>query len=188
MGAKLGTAPVLAAWLDYCCPFSAKAFKTITEEVVPAYGDKLTFVMYHCPQPWHPQGTLLHEAAFAVARVSGEETFWKFSTALMAEQVRFFDINTIDKSRSQIYAELVELAGTVGADTAAMAPLLTINTDGGAKNGGSFVLQDIKFHVKLARQNGIHVTPTTMLNGMVCDTSSGWSLEEWKAFLDSHLA
>jgi hypothetical protein len=31
------------------------------------------------------------------------------------------------------------------------------------------------------------VSPTTTLNGMVCDTSSGWSLDQWKEFLDPHV-
>ena len=37
------------------------------------------------------------------------------------------------------------------------------------------------------RQTGIHVSPTTTLNGMVCDTSSSWDLEQWRAFLDPHV-
>ena len=41
--------------------------------------------------------------------------------------------------------------------------------------------------MKLGRQTGIHVSPTTTLNGMVCDTSSSWDLEQWRAFLDPHV-
>ena len=47
--------------------------------------------------------------------------------------------------------------------------------------------QTLKFHVKLGRQFGVHVSPTATLNGMVCDTSSGWGLDEWRAFLDPHV-
>ena len=52
---------------------------------------------------------------------------------------------------------------------------------------GNACTQELKFHVKLGRQTGIHVSPTTVLNGMVCDTSSGWGLEQWKEFLDPHV-
>jgi hypothetical protein len=32
------------------------------------------------------------------------------------------------------------------------------------------------------------VTPTCSINGIVCDTSSGWGLAEWKQMLDPLLA
>jgi len=44
--------------------------------------------------------------------------------------------------------------------------------------------QPLKFHTKFARQNGIHVTPTTMINGLIFDSSSSWGLSEWKEVLD----
>jgi hypothetical protein len=34
---------------------------------------------------------------------TGEEAFWKFSALLMDEQEQFFDVNTYDLSRRQIY-------------------------------------------------------------------------------------
>ena len=47
--------------------------------------------------------------------------------------------------------------------------------------------QDLKFHIKFSRQNGIHVSPTTTLNGLVFDSSSSWGLEEWRDVLDPYL-
>jgi len=47
--------------------------------------------------------------------------------------------------------------------------------------------QHMKYHIKFARQNGIHVSPTTTLNGLVFDSSSSWGLEEWKECLDPYL-
>ena len=32
-------------------------------------------------------------------------------------------------------------------------------------------------------QMGMHVSPTTTLNGIVYDTSSGWTLDQWKELL-----
>jgi hypothetical protein len=34
---------------------------------------------------------------------TGEEAFWKFSALLMDEQEQFFDVNTYELSRRQIY-------------------------------------------------------------------------------------
>merc|ERR1712023_413515 len=44
--------------------------------------------------------------------------------------------------------------------------------------------QQIKFYVKHHRQRSVHVTPTCAVNGLLCDTSSGWTLAEWCAFVD----
>ena len=64
-------APVtLSAWLDYACPFSAKLFKTVTTQVLPHYGDKV-LVFYHHLQRWHPQSSMLHEAAIGVYDLGG---------------------------------------------------------------------------------------------------------------------
>ena len=63
-----------------------------------------------------------------------------------------------------------------------------LNKETKDKNGGTLVTQKLKFHVKLGRQLGIHVSPTCCLNGLICDTSSGWTLEEWTAFLDPHVS
>ena len=35
--------------------------------------------------------------------VTGEEAFWKFSAVLMDEQATFFDVNTYELTRRQIY-------------------------------------------------------------------------------------
>ena len=182
-------APVtLTAWLDYACPFSAKLFKTVTTQVIPHYGDKVRFVFYHQPQPWHPQSTMLHEAGVGVYNLGGVDAFWKFSAALFDTATDFYDANTYDKSRSQIYEELAALAqsaaGVPKADL--LAKLRRIEKEG-ELNTGNECTQDLKFFVKLGRQTGIHVSPTTTLNGMVCDTSSGWSLDQWKEFLDPHV-
>ena len=54
----------------------------------------------------------------------------------------------------------------------------------GQRNPGTLVTNELKLQVKFGRQMGVHVSPTTTWNGLVCDTSSGWSADEWAAFLD----
>ena len=102
----------VGAWLDYACPFSAKFHETFVEKVLPHHGDDVRLLVYHQVQPWHPQSTMLHEAAIAVADVGGNDAFWKFSSALYATQTDFFDANAWGKSRAQIYDELAALAET----------------------------------------------------------------------------
>ena len=180
----------LAAWLDYACPFSAEAFNTLVNEVGPHYGKDVKIVLYHQVQPWHPQSTMLHEAAVAVHQLKGDSAFYTFSTALMAKQTNFFDANTYDKSRIDVYKELAKLAADSVeglSEELVMEKLNRVVATDGSLNTGNATTQEIKFHVKLGRQTGIHVSPTTTLNGMVCDTSSGWTLEQWKEFLGPHV-
>eukprot|EP00041_Stephanoeca_diplocostata_P008976 m.135610 g.135610 ORF g.135610 m.135610 type:complete len:186 (-) comp17557_c0_seq5:408-965(-) len=105
------TAPIeLQAYLDYACPFCAKIFKTLYQEVIPHYGDNIQFVFKHQVQPWHPQSALMHEAGLAVKQIADTETFFKFSEKLFADQTQFFDANVWNKSRDTITKELIQLA------------------------------------------------------------------------------
>lgn len=178
----------LGVWLDYACPFSAKAYKALVEQVGPHYGKELKVVFYHQVQPWHPQSTMLHEAAIAVHQLGGDTAFYKFSSALMDAQKDFFDANVWDKSRADLYKVLATLASSSAgvAEEDVLAKLARV-VEEGSLNTGNACTQELKFHVKLSRQTGIHVSPTTTLNGMVCDTSSSWDLEQWRAFLDPHV-
>ena len=80
---------------------------------------KVCFVFQNVPQPWHPQTVYLHEVSLLVKKHS-PAAFAKFVRAVYKEFAggfgRFFDEDTYEKSRKEIYAELVELAGGVGAD------------------------------------------------------------------------
>jgi hypothetical protein len=91
----------------------------------------------------------------------------------------------------EIYEELA-LLGSLSVDGLReediMSKLERVVATDGSLNTGNATTRDLKFHVKLARQNGIHVSPTTTLNGMVCDTDSSWTLGQWETFLDPHVA
>lgn len=41
------------------CPFCKKFYDTFTEQVLPHYGDRLKFVVYHQVQPWQGSVTLV---------------------------------------------------------------------------------------------------------------------------------
>jgi protein-disulfide isomerase len=50
-------------------------------------------------------------------------------------------------------------------------------------------VQLIKWEQKYGRQNGIHASPTFLVNGLVVgQASSGWTLEQWRELLDPLLA
>eukprot|EP00966_Prymnesium_polylepis_P229943 5320676-Prymnesium_polylepis.1 len=76
----------------------------------------VTFVIQQVVQPWHPQGSYVHEAALAVKHLAPDK-YLAFCSALYKafDEGKFKDADTWDKSRSQIYADLVALAESVGA-------------------------------------------------------------------------
>lgn len=182
-------------YLDYCCPFSAKIFRTLNSAVIPAikanpkWAAGIAFVFRQQIQPWHPSSTLMHEAALAVLRIAPER-FWEFSGALFEEQTAFFDVNVVNETRNNTYRRLAKVAAKVGVDEDEVYRLLVIPDKPGADgalNAGNQVTVDVKLVTKMNRLIGVHVTPTVVYDGVVQDVSSGWTLEQWTEWLDKNV-
>ena len=185
-----GEPTTLSFWIDYACPFSARLFKRMYEDVMPHYaGLNIRFEFYHQVQPWHVASGIMHETSLAVAEVCGEEAFWQFSKELFEKRESFTDIYTFDATRHELTEDILNqcLLGQSEEDFEKVRKYARLNKETEDKNGGTLVTQQMKFHIKLGRQLGIHVSPTCCLNGLVCDTSSSWTLEDWKAFLDPYV-
>lgn len=92
------------------------------------------------------------------------------------------------KSRNEIYGKLADLAATVNVPGDKVLSLLSIPTSGESKNSGNQVTNDLKLQIKLGRQNGIHVSPTVLFDGLRDDSvSSSWELDQWKEYFKSKL-
>ncbi|KAL7901800.1 hypothetical protein HDV63DRAFT_52606 [Trichoderma sp. SZMC 28014] len=182
-------------YLDYTCPFSAKIFKTLTTQVFPVIRDNsvwansLTVVFRQQVQPWHPSSTLTHETGLAVLRLAPEK-FWAFSGELFAVQTEFFDINVVNETRNQTYRRLAKVAAKVGVSEDEVYKLLAIPEKAGqdgSLNSGNAVTNDLKVITKMNRLIGVHVTPTVVFDGVVQDTSSGWTVDQWKEFFTKNI-
>ncbi|KAL6813377.1 thioredoxin-like protein [Trichoderma sp. SZMC 28013] len=183
-------------FLDYTCPFSARIFNTLTTQVfpvvreTPAWANSLAVVFRQQVQPWHPSSTLTHEAGLAVLRLAPEK-FWAFSGELFAAQKDFFDISVVNETRNQTYRRLAKVAAKVGVSEDEVYKLLAIpekGGDDGALNVGNGVTNDLKVVTKMNRLVGVHVTPTVVFDGVVQDTSSGWTVDQWKEFFTKNIA
>ena len=172
----------IECFLDLICPFSAKMFNTLYDKVIPSLDDDITVTLHQVVQPWHPQGTMVHETALAVKEVAPEKYAPYVSTLYAAfMEGKFKDEDTWDKTRAQIYDDLVALIPE-GVDTNAVRALLAMGEAGG--NAGNEMTQQLKFACKFHRTRGVHVTPTVFVNGVEAGVvSSGWSEEDWKKFL-----
>ncbi|KNC96777.1 uncharacterized protein SPPG_07985 [Spizellomyces punctatus DAOM BR117] len=170
-------------YLDYLCPFSKKIFSRILQDIHPQY-PSISFTFRHQVQPWHPQGTLLHETAIAVHTLAPQK-FWDASKLLFDVQTQFDDAKTYELSRKDIYEKLVGIVSDgVGVDKEEVFKLLTPK----ATNEGNAVTPVLKVHLKIARQNSVHVSPTVLVNGLVDNSvSSSWGVEEWKEYLSKLL-
>ncbi|KAI0677263.1 hypothetical protein C8Q78DRAFT_1073984 [Trametes maxima] len=179
----------LEVFLDYVCPFSAKIALAIDNVLKPhfapngKYAGKVKVIFRNQVQPWHASSTFVHEAGLAVARIAPED-FWKFSLALFAKQGEYFDIPTSTLTPTQIREKLTTLVGeTIGEDKA--APFKDLITLKSTPNGGVAVTDDLKYTIKFSRQNGIHVSPTVLWDGLIAnEISSSWGEREWNEFLE----
>ncbi|AET39681.1 DsbA family protein Ecym_4660 [Eremothecium cymbalariae DBVPG len=151
-------------YLDYCCPFSGKLFLRWYDEIFPTVqsNTKYQIVIQNVIQPWHIGSQYMCETALAVAKLKPEK-FIPFSKALFESQQRWFDSNTADKSRNEIYTELALFAQeSVNLPADSLLPLLLVSSD-----DGNAVVKDVKYFTRYHRQNGVHVTPTLALNGII---------------------
>ncbi|KIJ69748.1 hypothetical protein HYDPIDRAFT_78645 [Hydnomerulius pinastri MD-312] len=183
----------LDIFLDYVCPFSAKMSLAINDVLKPLideggkYYGKVKVIMRLQVQPWHGASTFTHEAGLAVARVS-PENFWSFSLALFKKQGDFFDIPVSTMTPLQIREKLAELAAGVIPESKVgeFKELLKLKS---TPNGGVAVTDDLKYTIKFSRQNGIHVSPTVLWDGLVAnEISSSWGKDEWTNFLAQKVA
>jgi len=162
-------------------------FTTLYNDVLPEFKDDsdVSFVIHQVVQPWHPQGTMVHEAALAVKQVepSAYADYVKaIYDAFCGDDQLFSDEYTWSKTRLEIYDDLLKLLPS-GADAAAVKALLLPKGTGG--NEGNAMTQEIKWATKYHRGRGVHVTPTVFVNGLEAGVvSSGWKKEDWIKFLD----
>lgn len=168
-----GTGPrVFEMFLEPTCPFSAKAFAKIDDLLNHAGEDNIQVCVWLHSQPWHMLSSINCRAILAASTLpEGKEAARKLMAAIYSDRMayEFEDHRTgpnTDISANQLIARMEEASGLSLAE-AFQNPNLT---------------QLVKNHTRYARQNGIHVSPTCMVDGLIDGSiSSGDSAEEWAA-------
>jgi len=175
-------------FLDYVCPYSATMANKLEDIVRPILKyeqHKVKVIFRPQIQPWHTTSKLTTEAGLAVLRTS-PRSFWPFSLALFKNQSDYFNKSSEDLSTHQIREKLAQLASDILPPHAVEEFKTSLSING--PRGYSAVTEDLKYTIKFARQNGIHVSPSVLWDGLfVSDIDSGWEEKDWSKFFAKRL-
>lgn len=166
-----GSGPCLfEVFLEPTCPFSVKAFNKIDDLLAEAGEEKISVRIWLHSQPWHMYSPVLTRYILAASTLrDGKAAARKVMQAIAdhREEFEFTDHASgpnMDATPNDILARVKDYSGVD-----AMAPF--------ALNELQMV---IKQHTKYARQNGIHVSPTFMVDGLIQpDLGSGDEVSVW---------
>ncbi|MGY5776399.1 DsbA family protein [Rhizobium sp. LEGMi135b] len=161
---------IFEVFLEPTCPFSVRAFNKLDAFLAQAGEDKVTVKVRLQSQPWHMYSGVLVRCILAASTLAGgRETARKVMAAIGAHREEF---------------EFSHHAGGPNMDVTPSELIERLERYSGIALKEAFAIPDldreIKWHCKYARQNGIHVSPTFMIDGLVqADMSSGDDVEAW---------
>ena len=161
---------IFEVFLEPTCPFSVKAFNKLNAFLERAGEDNVTVKIRLQSQPWHLfSGVIVRCILAASTLADGKAAARKVMQAVAdhREEFEFTDHCSgpnMQATPEEIIARIERYSGVQVAQAFAHPELQN----------------EIKWHCKYARQNGIHVSPTFMVNGLVqADLGSGDDVEVW---------
>ena len=168
---------VFEMFLEPTCPFSVKALDKIDDLLAQAGEDRITVKIRLQSQPWHMYSGVVVRCILAASTLeNGKEAARAVMAAVAAHRREFeFDHHcsgpNLEATPNDIITRVESYSGANLVEAFAIPDLE----------------REIKLHCKYARQNGIHASPTFMIDGLVqADMSSGDAVSDWvKRLLES---
>lgn len=161
---------LLEMFLEPTCPYSVRAFGKLDDLLQQAGEDRLTVKIRLQSQPWHMYSGVIVRCILAASTLQAGKAAAKAVLAAVGAHREEFEFTkhcsgaNMDATPNDIIARIERYSLVQLADAFAIPDLD----------------REIKFHCKYARQNGIHVSPTFMVDGLVQpDMSSGQTVSEW---------
>ncbi len=165
---------VFEVFLEPTCPFSVRAFGKLDDLRALAGDDRITIKIRLQSQPWHMYSGVIVRCILAASTLPGGKAAAKSIMAAVAAHREEFEFErhcrgaNLDATPKDIIARIESYSGVQLAEAFAIPDLD----------------REIKWHCKYARQNGIHVSPTFMIDGVVqADVSSGDAVADWASRL-----
>jgi hypothetical protein len=157
-------------FLEPTCPFSVKAFGKLAELLEHAGEDRITVKLCLQSQPWHMYSGVIVRCILAASTLAGGKTAARSVMAAVAAHREEFEFDrhcrgpNLDATPNDIIRRIERYSGVELAEAFAIPDLD----------------REVKRHCRYARQNGIHVSPTFMIDGLVqADISSGDPVAAW---------
>ena len=165
---------VFEMFLEPTCPYSVRAFGKLDALLAQAGEDRITVKIRLQSQPWHMFSGVIVRCIIAASTLPAGKAAAKAVMAAVAAHREEF--------------EFERHAGGPNMGATPNDIIARIEAYSGLTLAGAFAIPDldreIKWHCKYARQNGIHVSPSFMIDGLVQnDMSSGDEVSAWVAKL-----
>ncbi len=172
---KLGHGPKeMEIFLEPTCPFCKRAFGKLPALVDAVGADALTVRIRFVSQPWHLFSGIVTRAILAAsATEGGKEAALKAMAGIYKDREAFeFEDHHSGPNMDRTPNDIVRaVSDIVGID---LFPAFRFDSVGRA----------LRWQVKYARQNGIHVSPTFAIDRIVeSNMGSGQTIEEWAGCL-----
>jgi hypothetical protein len=165
---------VFEVFLEPTCPFSVRAFGKLDALLETAGADRVTVKIRLQSQPWHMYSGVIVRCILAASTLPGGKESAKAVMAAVAAHREEFEFErhcggpNMDATPNDIIARIERYSGVALREAFAIPGLDS----------------EVKWHAKYARQNGIHVSPTFMIDGIVDPKiGSGDEVAAWAARL-----
>ena len=165
---------VFEVFLEPTCPYSVKTFNKLDQLLAAVGEDRLTLKLRLQSQPWHMYSGVIVRCVLAAATLpEGKAAAKAVLSAVGSHREEFeFDHHATGPNRDATPNDIIR----------------RIESYSGLRLMQAFDLpgldRAIKWECRYARQNGIHFSPTFMIDGIVQpDMSSGDEVAAWAARL-----
>ena len=167
---------IFEAFLEPTCPYSVKTFNKLDQLLAEAGEDRITLKIRLHSQPWHMFSGVIVRCVFGAATLpAGKEAAKAVLAAVAAHREEFeFEHHATGPNRDATPNDIIRRLETYSG-----LPLMA-----------AFELPGLdkatRWDTRYSRQNGIHVSPSFMIDGIFqSDMSSGDAVSAWVSRLSA---
>lgn len=165
---------IFEVFLEPTCPYSARTFGKLDRLLAETGADRITLKIRLHSQPWHMFSGVIVRCVIAAATLpGGKEAAKAVLAAVAAHREEFeFDRHATGPNRDATPNDIIRRIESYSG-----LELMAAFDNPGLDKA-------IRLECRYARQNGIHVSPSFMIDGLVqADMSSGDEVSAWVARL-----